>query len=225
MEKSKIIRETVRKFLNENKNYNNKSKKFINEIYQSNKTIVNVDIQPEYKNSIPFLKKWVNFINNSSSENTIVFLYNGAETLGMIDLYSYQEWLIDYGISEDVIQNSIFFDKGYAFFRYCMDNSIDEDNIVDLVKFMLKHNINDSRDIDENMWNNYMVEMNRTQDDVRDLLEEADDLISIPDLMDFLSNYNNVVLCGGGISECLKEVEIALLCLDKNYSILSEFVY
>jgi len=106
-----------------------------------------------------------------------------------------------------------------------MDNSIDEDNIVDLVKYMIKHDINDSRDIDEDMWNDYMEETNHSQEDVRDLLENADDMINIPDLMDFLKKYSNIVLTGGGINECLKEVEIALLSLDKPYNTLSKFVY
>jgi hypothetical protein len=60
---------------------------------------------------------------------------------------------------------------------------------------------------------------------LRDLLENASDMINIPDLMDFLKNYSNIVLTGGGIDECLKEVEIALMSLDKNYNVLSEFVY
>jgi hypothetical protein len=208
----RIIRETIKDLLRENK-------------FQG-KTIINVDIQPEYKNYISFdLRKWVNFINTNAALNDIIFLYNGSDTLGMIDEYSFKEWLIDLGIDEDVIYNSTFYDKGYAFFRYCIDNSIDEDNIVDLVKYMVRHNINDSREINEEMWNDYMEETNHNQQDVRDLLENAGDMINIPDLMDFLKNYSNIVLTGGGINQCLKEVEIALLSLDKNYNILSEFVY
>jgi hypothetical protein len=42
-------------------------------------------------------------------------LYNGADTLGMIDEYSFNEWLIDLGIDIDVINNSTFYDKGYGF--------------------------------------------------------------------------------------------------------------
>jgi hypothetical protein len=226
MELREFIRNTIRECLNENKNINKRKSRLIIESKIQGKTIINVDIQPEYKKYISFdLKKWVNFINRNAEFNDIVFLYNGADTLGMIDEYSFKEWLIDLGIDEDVIYNSTFYDKGYAFFRYCMDNSIDEDNIVDLVKYMIRHNINDSRDIDEEMWNDYMEETNHNQQDVRDLLENADDMINIPDLMDFLERYSNIVLTGGGISECLKEVEIALLSLNKNYSTLSQFVY
>jgi len=51
-------------------------------------------------------------------------------------------------------------------------------------------------------------------------------MINIPDLMDFLKKYGTkIILCGGGIRECLKEVEIALMALDKNYNILTKYTY
>jgi hypothetical protein len=167
----------------------------------------------------------VNFINESDENNRIVFLYNGQDTLGMVSESDYINWLFDLGIDEDVLNNATFYDKGYAFFRYCLDNSIDDDAIVDLVKYMLTNDITDSRDIDEDMWNDFMNSTNHSRQDVRDLLENADDLINIPELMEFLQNKNNIALTGGGVNECLKEVEIALLAMDKPYSIISEFTY
>ena len=90
---------------------------------------------------------------------------------------------------------------------------------------MIKHNINDSRDLDEEMWNTFMEETNYTRNDVRDLMEISDDCIYIPDLMNVLKKYNNIVITGGGITECLKEVEIALLALNKPYEIMEKFTY
>lgn len=226
MKLNEFIEKTTHQYLNEIKNKSKRKKRLIAENKFKGKTIINVDIQPEYKNYITFnLNEWANFININSEHNNIIFLYNGEDTLGMIDENSYKDWLFDLGINEDVIYNSEFYDKGYAFFRYCMDYGIDEDNIVDLVKYMIRHNINNSRDIDEDMWKNYMEETNHNQEDIRDLLENADDMINIPDLMDFLKKYSNIILTGGGMNECLKEVEIALLSLNKNYNTLSKFVY
>lgn len=177
-------------------------------------------------NHISFnLNKWVQFLNQSEENNRIVFLYNGADTLGMISESEYKNWLFELGVDEDVIYNAIFYDKGYAFFRYCMDNSIDEDAIVDLIKYMITNDITDSRDIDNDMWNDFMNTTDHSRQDVRDLLENSDDLINIPDLMDFLQNKNNLILTGGGINECLKEVELALLALNKPYSVMSKFTY
>jgi hypothetical protein len=216
----------IKKLIKENINLNKKKLRIIKEEYLQGKTIINVDIQPEYKNYISFgLSKWIQFLNQNANNNTIIFLYNGEDTLGMVSEYDYKNFLLDLGLDEDVLDNAIFYDKGYAFFRYCMDNSIDEDNIVDLVKFMIQNDINDSREIDEDMWNDYMQQTNHSQEDVRELLENAGDMINIPDLMDFLKNYSNIVLLGGGINECLKEVEIALLALNKNFNTLKQFTY
>ena len=51
-------------------------------------------------------------------------------------------------------------------------------------------------------------------------------MINVPDLMDFLRNYGGkIILTGGGINECLKEVEIALMALDRPYNVLTRFTY
>jgi hypothetical protein len=152
-------------------------------------------------------------------------LYNGEDTLGMVSLYDYKNWLYDLGLDENVIKSSIFYDKGYAFFRYCMDSSINENDIAQFIRFMISNNINDSRDIDEEMWDKFMKESNNSLEDIRGLLENSDDMINIPDLMDFLKPFSNIVLTGGGINECLKEVEIALLAMNKPFNILTEFTY
>jgi hypothetical protein len=220
------MKSQLRKKLIEYKNTVRKQSRLLTESTLNGKTIINVDIQPEYQSYISFnINKWVNFLNESEENNNIVFLYNGQDTLGMVSESEYIDWLFDLGIDEEVINNATFYDKGYAFFRYCLDNSIDDDAIVDLVKYMLTNDITDSRDIDEDMWNDFMNSTNHSRQDVRDLLENADDLINIPELMEFLQNKNNIALTGGGVNECLKEVEIALLAMDKPYSIISEFTY
>ena len=215
----------IKRLIRENIN-NPKKKRMLYESSVNGKTIINVDIQPEYQKWITFnLNQWVEFINESSESNRIVFLYNGEDTLGMVSLSDYQMWLMDLGIDESVIDSAIFYDKGYAFFRYCMDNSIDENDVAQLVRFMISHNINDSREIDEEMWNQFMEATDNSLEDIRGLLENADDMISIPDLMDFLDRFSNIVLTGGGINQCLKEVEIALLAMNKPFNILSKFTY
>ena len=217
---------TIKKYLIESKNKDKRKSRLIMETQVRNKTIINVDIQPEYEDYITFdINEWVDFINESSEFNRIVFLYNGYDTLGMVDEDTYKNWLYDLGIDEDVLYEATFYDKGYAFFRYCMDNSIDEDTIIDLVKYMIRHNITNSRDIDEDMWNDYMEETNHNQEDVRDLLENANDMINIPDLMEFMDGFSNIILTGGGVDECLKEVEIGLLSLEKNYNIIDKYTY
>ena len=71
-----------------------------------------------------------------------------------------------------------------------------------------------------------MQEYGYNESQIREILQPAQDCINIPDLMDFLKRYSGkLVLCGGGINECFKEVEIALNALGKNYSVLTKFTY
>lgn len=190
----------------------------------SGKTLVNVDIQQEYQSYFTFKTvDWSRFLTKNWEANNIVFLYNG-ESMGMTSEGGYQDWLLNY-IDYELLDQATFYDKGYAFFRYCMDEGIDDEATVDLIKYMVKHNINDSRDINEDMWNQFMQETGHTRQDVRDLLEPADDMIHVPDLMDEIKNYNSPVLMGGGINECLKEVELAFMALDKPYQVYKKFTY
>ena len=187
----------------------------------SNKTLINIDIQPAYSKSIDFLNSWVNMINSYDSNYRIIFMYNGDE-------YDYSQseyihWLNEIGINEEVLENSIFYSKYYSFFRYPMDFGIDEDSIVNLVKFMIENKINDSRDINKDFWNKFIEEYGN--EDIRQLIELSDDCIYIPELISFLKNYSNIIICGGGRLECLKEVEIALKALDKSYETYDEFIY
>ena len=195
----------------------------INENQTSGKTIISVDIQPEYSKYINFdLNNWVNMLNQH--DGIIVFLYNGYDTLGMVNEDDYKMWLYDLGVNEELIYSkAIFYDKGYAFFRYCMDNDIDDDDIVGLIKMMIEHNVNDTRELDKEFWDEFIE--NYGSNNVRELLEFADDCINIPDLMDFLTRFSNILICGGGQNECLKEVEIALMALNKPYDTMDSFVY
>lgn len=194
----------------------------------SGQTLINVDVQPEYESYFghTFLKNWIKFLNENNSTSDTIFLYNGHETLGMVTEQDYKYWLLENGLNENVIDSAIFYDKGYAFFRYCMDSLLDEDSITNFVKFMYENDINDSRDMDRNMWAKYLRQYRKTdKTEIYDLLKCSGDCVHIPDLMKFLSKFNNLVLTGGGINECLKEVEISLKALGKKYSILNKFTY
>ena len=43
--------------------------------------------------------------------------------------------------------------------------------------------------------------------------------------MDFLKSKRNIVLTGGGVNECFKEVEIALKALNLPYEVYSRYTY
>ena len=191
----------------------------------SGKHLIVVDVQPEYESAFNNMHyELFEYINeNYNNFNGISFLYNGYDTLGMISEMDYRMWLTDSGLDEEIAYNVELYDKGYAFFRYCIDNDIDDESIINLIKHMVQYDINDSRDLDKEFWNSFMEQYGN--ENIKELLEFSDDCINIPDLMEFLNPFNNIVLVGGGVNECLKEVEIALHALDKSFQIWDKFTY
>lgn len=187
--------------------------------------LVVVDVQPEYA---PYMNKMqhelFSYINTHIDELAgLTFLYNGEDTMGMVSESDYRMWLVENGLDEDIAYEATLYDKGYAFFRNCMDRGGDDEELVNLVRFMRGNNINDSRELDQDFWEAFIEEYG--SENVRELMEDSEDCINIPDLMDVLERLNNMVLVGGGINECLKEVELALDALDKNYDTWHKFTY
>jgi hypothetical protein len=145
--------------------------------------------------------------------------------MGMVSEEDYKWWLIENGLDENIVDEIEFYDKGYAFFRYCIDSSIEEEDIVKIVRYMIKNNINDSSEMDENDWRYFLKYIKYKNRNVKELLQFSDDLINIPDVMDFLKGFNNIILFGGGQNECLKEIEIALKALKKPYKSYKPLIY
>lgn len=187
--------------------------------------LVVVDVQPEYEQWMSKMHHDLfKYINKHYHElSDLTFLYNGEDTMGMVSEYEYREWLMMNGLDEEIAYSATLYDKGYAFFRSCMDRGGDDEELVNLVKFMRDNNINDSRELDEEFWAAFIDQYGN--EDIRELMEDSDDCINIPDLMDVLERLNNIVLVGGGIYQCLKEVELALDALDKNYDTWHKFTY
>jgi hypothetical protein len=199
-------------------------KKLNESVNFQSKNLIVVDIQPAYEKNFGFKSyEFAEFINKEYDKfNSVLFLFNGPD-LGFPDKNEYEQWLLEIGIESNIIDESYFFDKGYAFFRFPMDEGIDTDQIVNLLKFMKSNKINDSRDMTTEKWIEFIEKYGSK--DIRELMEHSGDMINLPDLMNELKDINNIVLCGGGIDECLKEVEIALMVLDKDYEIYDEFTF
>lgn len=203
-----------------------KLSKILNENKSSTHLIV-VDVQPEYERSINF--DILEFFEYISTYDNVIYLYNGYDTLGMISEPDLKNWILEYVEYDDDFVNFMeskikFYDKGYAFFRSCMDQGINDNSIVSLVKYMYKNDLRDSRDLNKLMWSKFKGKY--PDETISELLECADECLYIPDLMDELININGtIILVGGGIDECLKEVEIALLALDKKYTVKNEWTY
>lgn len=200
------------------------------QINVENKTLLVIDIQPTYQRWISFsVFTFINFINyNFKKFNKIIFFFNGPE-MGYEDEWEFKTWLLDNGLEQEVLEidNIDFFDKGYNFFRTCIDAGIYEEDTVNFLKFMINKEIWDSREVEKEDWDEF-VELYPDTIILRYFLEGNEDNIWIPDLLEYISDNipdNDILICGGGQYECLKEVEIALQVLDKDYDILKEFIY
>lgn len=189
-------------------------KQYISEQHYSRDLIV-VDIQPGYERSIHFpIKSFTKFLNNNTF-SSIFYLYNGPD----LRLESWSDislWLYEYGLKEKVLDTIIPFEKGYAFFRSFMDLGMDEDDLIRLLRYMYENDITDSRDIEENDWNNLNLDWDNDQ---------HGDCVYIPDVLFKLDRYNNPLICGGGRDECLREIELCFHVLNKPYQLLNQFVY
>lgn len=209
---------------------------FINEssIKYKNEDIVCVDIQPEYKNAFKFNTfEFGDFINQNTFNNRIILLYNGEE-LGMISENDYKKWLVsECGVEDEMIDNIIFFEKNYAFFRGCMEEGIEDDALMIIGKYMYENDIADSRFLEDEDVENIRQMFVTHDGDIQELekfqqlaIEEEEPFI-IPELVDFLDNQNlkRVQLTGGGEGECLDEVQIAFGILGIKFNPIQDFIY
>jgi hypothetical protein len=194
----------------------------------NNRVIFSIDIQPAYEQYIgrEMIRNFINFLNKNYSTNKIVLFYNG-DSMGFETESEYIHWLYEKGADEECLESIKFYDKGYAFFRDCMDSNIDHSDIIALVRFMYKNTINDARDLNKSKWNQFKKENDLTSEEIIDFLSTERGYIHIPELMDFINDMsvNNVILFGGGRKECLKEVQIALDALNINYEKLEQLIY
>lgn len=211
--------------------------KFTLQQESSNNTIMCIDVQPEYydynRNKMNQILEYL--YDEAQNGASIKFVHNG-EDLGMSSSSKVKSWLIDMYINLDVdydhdnidhtIRSFEFIDKPYAFFRGWMDNDVNHNFIVEFVKYMIKQGETDSRDIldDEDSLDDEMLDlMSRFNIEYDDI---SVDMIYIPDIINNIKRLpSNVELVGGGINECLKEIELLFDAINKRYRTLNKYTY
>lgn len=182
-----------------------------------------IDIQNNYKQHIGHY-----VINNlpemASKFGTVYYLYdniNGEE---------FHDQLLEEWIDNESFINSLNIrSKNYGFFRDFMDTGIDIDEMVHLIKFMLEEKIYDIRDC-QNSDNPELTQKFEEKFKNYEFFNLKFDSHSfwIPDdLVKFLQEdiSDGVVLVGGGLEQCLREVELLLQALEIDYTIDHSFTY
>jgi len=192
-----------------------KFKQYLTEKRKNN--IIVVDIQPEYDNFFRF--KLYNFCDLLNTNGKVLYFYNGPETVGGSNKNEIINWLIDNGLDYNKISDIKFIDKGYGFFRGWMDNGVDKRTIIKAIRYMVSKKVYDSRDIDEEEW----------EEKIKGIWNKADcddNLYLPPEIrVDKLKKWSGSYLCGGGKTACLLEIEILMNAFNIKYKEVKEFIY
>jgi hypothetical protein len=175
----------------------------------SRKPLISVDIQPQYERWFSFKTyEYVDFLNDSVSD--ILFFYNGPDTVGEDNKDDIIMWLIENGLDERKINDFVWVDKGYGFFRSWMDLGMDEHKRV-----------YDSRDIELEEWQKLYGD---DWDDVEHII--TSDAIFMPDIdINLLRKYRNSWIAGGGKCECLKEIKLFMSAFNIKAKEVRRFIY
>jgi hypothetical protein len=181
-------------------------------IEATTKTLIMVDIQPTYKESIHFVDH--NLFRYCSQFPRIEVFYNG-EDFGFESEQEVRDFYYENGCTERTQNKMKFFEKNYAFFRDLMDDGVDDEDIVKIGKLLLSTNRYDWRDLLEDEFEELGID-----------LDPHTYAFNIPDVLFEIKRLpNNCVLIGGGRDECLKEVELCFQILDKPYEVNWKYVY
>ena len=186
-------------------------------------SLIVVDIQPEYESGATF--DIGDMLRAAAEYDEVLFLYNGADTLGMIDengLRNYYFEKLDYDEETfgELMSVSEFFDKGYGFFRDVMDSDIcfDRNSVIKIVKYMIDNDVQDIRDLEEED-----VQSIGVSELLFDDLEDYG--FWVPELQDVLPRWNGSDIAGGARNECLAEVEILAAAQGLSFNQVDQFIY
>lgn len=129
-------------------------------------------------------------------------------------------------VFEGNLQHMRSISKEYGFFRGLMDELEDDEILVRLGKFLIKHRIADARDLENPEYKEIFDE--EFGDTVLSEVNMEDFIFFIPsELMESLRDSvgSGVVLIGGGRKECLREISILLRIMDIDHTINESLTY
>lgn len=196
-----------------------KFRQYITEKRKNN--VIVVDVQPMYKNFIPF--KMYEFTNFLKEQGRILYYYNGPDTVGSDTKSQIIDWLYEVSDYDDELFNklnhrdTIWYDKGYAFFRGFLDQGVDTSTIKKAVRYMMSKKVNDSREIEPEEWIEVLPELEGVY---------FEDMINLPDIpLNVLKRWSGSYIVGGGKNECLKEVQLLMSIFNIKAKEVRKFIY
>lgn len=151
----------------------------------------------------------------------IIVFWNG-EDLGMESQAEMYDFLMEWGVEEDVLDRIIWKEKVYAFFRPWMDMGMDRSHIIKAIRHLVMTRNNDSREITEEEWKSVFGD---EWSDVESIVSSSDS-INLPDIsIPELKKLGGCYLCGGGKDECLSEFRFLLEAFNIRYKLIDKLIY
>lgn len=193
------------------------------------RNLIVVDIQPLYQEAAErkfSIEEFGDFLN--SIKKNVLYFYNGPDTIGSDDSSNVIiNWLIEhnYNLEEFDWDKVDFYDKGYSFFRDWMDAGVSDNGMLKALRYMYMNRKYDSRDIPVEEWAKILPEADFEA--IRESIEDEGLTIWTPDISiaDLKNNWNNSLLCGGGMNECLKEIQILMNAFNISFRLVDRFIY
>lgn len=164
-----------------------------------NTTLVICDIQPDYGYLIPFKNEFIKFLNdNYRKYSQVIYFYNTN------DMYQCTEeklfdWLKLNKVKRNVLKKVKFSPKEYEFWISAVDDGFSANEIIQAGKELIKYKKNSNKEIPI------------FYDNVIDILGEI--------------NTPEIELMGGCYDRCLKELELVLQSLEKQYTLNHKFIF
>lgn len=203
------------------------------------KNLIVVDVQPLYEKNIEKKFSVEDFYGFLRKSKNVLYFYNGPETIGSEDspenIINWLDEKTDYKYVSDEESENIsrnfdwdnvnFYDKGYSFFRDWMDAGVSDNGMKQALRYMYMNRKNDSRDISIDEWKKVLPQSDFNA--IGDALEDGGLTIWTPDISiaDLKNNWNNSLICGGSLNECLKEIMLLMNAFNIKYTLVDKFIY
>ncbi len=195
-----------------------KSKEFITEARRD--SLLLVDFQPAYQsekfNYNDAIESAIEYINKK--QPNVTAFYNGQD-VGIEDTKEEVLWhYIEHGLDEDLGHLFTFKEKSYAWLRNWMDVGVDDSITIKVVRYLVMNKINDSRDIDDETFTKLVGE------DWADM--DRENMIYLPDInVANLKALSGSLMGGGGVHECLKELQLFMNSFNIKYKLVNDWIY
>lgn len=195
---------------------------YINEKRKNN--VIVVDVQPMYESYLKSRIDMSEFTDFLLEQGKILYYYNGPNTVGEDRETDIIHWLYEQSDYNDELykkltsNQTIWYDKGYAFFRSWMDEGADVGFIKKAIRYMVSKKEHDSREIEPEEWEE------KFPNDWQDSFE--DDNIYLPDIpLNTLKSFGGSYIVGGGKNECLAEVQLLMSTFNIKAKPVRKFIY